>query len=298
VRDLIRVLRGRWPAIQLVLAPVRVQGEGAAAEIAAAIRAFSRYGGVDLVIVGRGGGSFEDLWAFNEEPVVRAIAESRLPVISAVGHEVDVTLADLAADVRAATPSHAAEIAVPERAEVARAVAGLATRLERAIRLELGERRQRLEAVIEKYGFRRVHDFFGLAQQRIDDARQRIGRAALRMLDDARARLTAAAARYGLREWPRHIGDLEERVRAFDARLGAAALDVAESRRRRLTACEDRLRALSPRLVLERGYCLARAADGTLVRGSERLSVGERLTLEFARGEADARIEEIRRGGE
>jgi exodeoxyribonuclease VII large subunit len=211
---------------------------------------------------------------------------------------VDVTLADLAADVRAATPSHAAEIAVPERAEVARAVAGLTTRLERAIRLELAERRQRLEAVIEKYGFRRVHDFFGLAQQRIDDARQRIGRAALRMLDDARARLTAAAARYGLREWPRHIGDLEERVRAFDARLGAAALDVAESRRRRLTACEDRLRALSPRLVLERGYCLARAADGTLVRGSERLSVGERLTLEFARGEADARIEEIRRGGE
>jgi exodeoxyribonuclease VII large subunit len=187
---------------------------------------------------------------------------------------------------------------VPERAEVARAVAGLTTRLERAIRLELAERRQRLEAVIEKYGFRRVHDFFGLAQQRIDDARQRIGRAALRMLDDARARLTAAAARYGLREWPRHIGDLEERVRAFDARLGAAALDVAESRRRRLTACEDRLRALSPRLVLERGYCLARAADGTLVRGSERLSVGERLTLEFARGEADARIEEIRRGGE
>jgi exodeoxyribonuclease VII large subunit len=298
VRDLIRVLRGRWPAIELVLASVRVQGEGAAAEIAAAIRAFSRYGGVDLVIVGRGGGSFEDLWAFNEEPVVRAIAESRLPVISAVGHEVDVTLADLAADVRAATPSHAAEIAVPERAEVARAVAGLTTRLERAIRLELAERRQRLEAVIEKYGFRRVHDFFGLAQQRIDDARQRIGRAALRRLDDARARLTAAAARYGLREWPRLIGDLEERVRGFDARLGAAALDVAETRRRRLSACEDRLRALSPRLVLERGYCLARAADGTLVRGSERLSVGERLTLEFARGEADARIEEIRRGGE
>ncbi|HEV2105843.1 MAG TPA: exodeoxyribonuclease VII large subunit, partial [Candidatus Eisenbacteria bacterium] len=118
VRDVVKVLRARWPGIGIVLAPVRVQGEGAAAEIAAAIERFNRHGGVDLLIVGRGGGSIEDLWAFNEEPVVRAIAGSRLPVISAVGHEVDVTLADLAADVRAATPSNAAELAVRDAAEV------------------------------------------------------------------------------------------------------------------------------------------------------------------------------------
>jgi exodeoxyribonuclease VII large subunit len=298
VRDLVRVLRGRWPAVRLVLAPVRVQGEGAAAEIAAAIQAFNRYGAVDLLIVGRGGGSLEDLWAFNEELVVRAIAESKLPVISAVGHEVDWTLADLAADVRAATPSHAAEIAVPERAEVARAVSAIASRLERALRQALSERRQRLDALVEKYGFRRIRDFFGLTQQRIDDARQRIGRALKRVLADARDRLAAVRGRYGLREWPRRIGDLGQRVDALHARLVATAAELAHARRRRVTACADRLRALSPRLVLERGYCLARAADGTLVRGTEALHVGERVTLEFASGEADARVEEIRRGGE
>ena len=298
VRDLVRVLRGRWPSIGLVLAPVRVQGEGAAAEIAAAIRAFNRHRGVDLLIVGRGGGSLEDLWAFNEEPVVRAIAESELPVISAVGHEVDWTLADLAADVRAATPSHAAEIAVPERAEVARTVAALGSRLERVLRQELAERRQRLESLVEKYGFRRIRDFFGLTQQRIDDARQRVGRALRRVLDDARARLAAVRGRYGLREWPRRVGELEERVAALHQRLAATAAEVAHARRRRVMAGVDRLRALSPRLVLERGYCLARAADGTLVRGTETLHVGQRVTLEFASGEADTRIEEIRRGGE
>ena len=297
VRDLVRVLRARWPSIGIVLAPVRVQGDGAAAEIAAAIRAFNRQALVDLLIVGRGGGSLEDLWAFNEEPVVRAIAESRIPVISAVGHEVDVTLADLAADVRAATPSHAAEIAVPERDEVARSVTTLSVRLDRAVRLALADAQARLEAVVEKYGFRRVRDFFGMSQQRVDDARVRIGRAIQRALEDARNRLAAAGARYGLREWPRRLGEIDERLRSLEARLSAAALDGAEARRRRLTACEDRLRALSPRQVLERGYCLARAADGTLVRASESLAVGERLTLEFARGEADARIEEIRRGG-
>src|SRR5439155_844154 len=191
VRDLVTVLRARWPSIGIVLAPVRVQGEGAAEEIAAAIERFNRFGRVDLLIVGRGGGSIEDLWAFNEEVVVRAIAGSTLPVISAVGHEVDWTLADLAADMRAATPSNAAEIAVRVRAEVA----------------------------------------------------------------------------------------------------------PLEARRARLAGPGDRLRALSPRLVLERGYCLARRGDGTLVRNAAGLAVGERLALEFARGEADARIEAVRPGG-
>src|SRR5439155_6557815 len=134
VRDLVTGLRSRWPPIALVLAPVRVQGEGAAAEIAAAIERFGRYGAVDLLIVGRGGGSLEDLWAFNEEIVVRAIAASRIPIISAVGHEVDWTLADFVADLRAATPSNAAELAVPARAEIARHVAALDLRAGRAVR--------------------------------------------------------------------------------------------------------------------------------------------------------------------
>src|SRR5262249_6110627 len=134
VRDIVNVLRRRWPAIQIVLAPVRVQGPGAAEEIARAVRDFNRYGRVDVLIVGRGGGSLEDLWPFNEELVVRAVAQSTLPIVSAVGHEVDWTLCDLAADVRAATPSAAAELVVPERREVLRHVAHLDQRLDAAAR--------------------------------------------------------------------------------------------------------------------------------------------------------------------
>ncbi len=253
VRDMIKVLRARWPSIRIVLAPVRVQGEGAAAEIAEAIARFDRYGGVDLLIVGRGGGSLEDLWAFNEESVVRAIAASRVPVISAVGHEVDWTLADLAADVRAATPSHAAEIAVSSRADVAQRVAALHARAQRAASQALATRRRALDSLVEKYGFRRIRDFFGLTQQRIDDARQRLVRSLGRALSERRLRVAGYA---------------------------------------------DRLRALSPRLVMERGYCLARSGDGTLVRAVEEFTIGQGITLEFARGEADARIEAVRPGGE
>lgn len=298
VQDLVRVLRARWPSIGLTLAPVRVQGEGAAAEIAAAIRAFNRRGGVDLLIVGRGGGSLEDLWAFNEEEVVRAIAGSGLPVISAVGHEVDVTLADLVADVRAATPTHAAQLAVPDRDEVARAVRALEARVMRATRHALTVRRQRLETLIAKFGFRRLRDFFGLQQQRVDDARLKIESAMRRRLEDARERLDAVRTRYGLREWPRRLIEHREELARLRARLAETGAEAMLARRRRLIAAMDRLRALSPRLVLERGYCLARASDGTLIRGAEALSVGDRVALEFARGGADARIEELRRGGE
>lgn len=152
VRDLVTVLRARWPGLGIVLAPVRVQGEGAAAEIAAAITRFNRYMKVDLLIVGRGGGSLEDLWAFNDEAVVRAIAGSRVPVISAVGHEVDWTLADLAADVRAATPSNAAEIAVRDHADVRHRVATLEGRAARGLQQGLAVRRRRLRELIDKYG--------------------------------------------------------------------------------------------------------------------------------------------------
>src|SRR5437867_82303 len=174
VRDLVKVLRARWPAIAIVLAPTRVQGPGAAEEIAAAIRRFNRYGRVDLLIVGRGGGSLEDLWAFNEEIVVRAIAASEIPVISAVGHEVDWTLADLAADLRAATPSNAAEIAVRDHREIAHRVAILLAKLKSAILRGLAARRQRLQAMIEQYGFRRQRDALGFLQQRIDDLAGRL----------------------------------------------------------------------------------------------------------------------------
>ncbi len=298
VRDLVKVLRARWPAIRIVLAPVRVQGAGAAEEIAAAIERFDRYGRVDLLIVGRGGGSLEDLWAFNEERVVRAIAACRLPVISAVGHEVDVTLADFAADVRAATPSNAAEIAVPSRVEVARRLEQARDRLARALASGLAERRRRLEALTARYGFRRQEEALGHLQQRVDELLERTRAAAGAGLARARARLVEIVSRYGLRAWPRTLAARRGEAGALREQLDAAAVQAALARRSRFAALADRLRALSPRLVLERGYCLVRAPDGTFVRAAAALSVGERLTIEFARGEADARVEDVRPGGD
>ena len=160
IRDIMKVLRSRWPSARVVLAPVRVQGTGAAVEIADAIRQFNRYGRVDVLIVGRGGGSIEDLWAFNEEPVARALAASAIPTISAVGHEVDWTLADLAADVRAATPSNAAELAVPDCTQILNSIESFDERARRAMRRKLEDHRQRLMHVTEKYGFERLHQLF------------------------------------------------------------------------------------------------------------------------------------------
>jgi exodeoxyribonuclease VII large subunit len=297
IRDIVQVLRARWPSVGIVLAPVRVQGEGAAAEIAEAIARFNRLGGVDVLIVGRGGGSIEDLWAFNEEPVVRAIAASAIPVVSAVGHEIDTTLADFAADRRAATPSNAAELVVPERAEVRRRVEALGARLGRAARERLGRLRQRFAAILAHYGFKRQRDVLDMHRQRVDDALERMRHALRGVLAARRDRLAAAASRYGLREYRRGVAARRAAVRALDGRLGGAAVAALHARRTRLHGIVARLAALSPRAVLERGYCLARRPDGTLLRAAESVAVGELLVLEFARGEAEARVETVRPGG-
>lgn len=168
LRDIYRVSKRRWPSVQLVLYPVQVQGEGAAEQIARGIDFFAEEYAVDVIIAGRGGGSMEDLWAFNEEPVVRAIAACPVPLISAVGHETDFTLADFAADVRAATPSQAAELAVPDRAEVKRQVENLTSQLIRQMRREIDLRRQRLDHVLQSRVMRQPQSMLAERRQRLD----------------------------------------------------------------------------------------------------------------------------------
>lgn len=168
LRDIYRVSKRRWPSVQLMLYPVQVQGEGAAEQIARGIDFFAEEYAVDVIIAGRGGGSMEDLWAFNEEPVVRAIAACPVPLISAVGHETDFTLADFAADVRAATPSQAAELAVPDRAEVKRQVENLTSQLTRQMRREIDLRRQRLDHVLQSRVMRQPQSMLAERRQRLD----------------------------------------------------------------------------------------------------------------------------------
>ncbi len=193
ITDIVAVLRRRWPAARVLLSPVRVQGEGAAAEIAEGIAAVGAAPGIEVVIVGRGGGSLEDLWAWNEEAVARAIAASPVPVVSAVGHERDVTLADLVADRRAATPSEAAELVVPDREEIARQVSDLGARLGRGVGETLSAARARLDAIAASYALRHPVERVRALAQRCDDLGERLSAAARVALRAAGDRLAAAA---------------------------------------------------------------------------------------------------------
>ncbi len=195
IRDILRVIGRRFPPAHVVLRPVRVQGEGAAAEIAQAIGEFNDWGGADVLIVGRGGGSLEDLWAFNEESVARAIHASRIPVISAVGHEIDVTIADLVADRRALTPSEAAEIVLPRLDDLTEALDGCRTRLAMALRGQLGLARAQLERLRASYGFRAPLERIRLHEQRLDDLANAAALALRRRTDSCRERLAGAAGR-------------------------------------------------------------------------------------------------------
>lgn len=191
IRDLVSVSFRRNPAVELILSPVRVQGEGAAKEIASAIEAFNRYGEVDLLIVGRGGGSLEDLWPFNEEVVARAVFASRIPVISAVGHEVDFSIADMVADLRAPTPSAAAEIAVPEAEEILSDLRESRFRMESALVNRIKSLRERLEWARKSRAFNRPYEISREYSQRVDEFRRRLETAAQAMMERRRARLNS-----------------------------------------------------------------------------------------------------------
>jgi len=286
IRDILHRLRDRF-ACHVVVWPVLVQGQGAAPQIAAALRGFSAIvpGGAvprpDLVIVARGGGSIEDLWAFNEEEVVRAIAASTIPVISAVGHETDTTLADFAADRRAPTPTAAAEMAVPVRAELAAALAELEARRHRAIARHLAQARERLDQRVRRLP--QPHALLAAQAQRLDDWGDRLRRSLGHRTDLAAAQLArhAGALRPAL---------LEARWRRETERLGAlrlrpeALLQRIATARGKIDALDRLRRSLDPEAPLLRGYVLVTDAAGAVVK-TRAVAAGEaELTLKFADG--------------
>lgn len=195
VRDIIKVLRRRMPSVRIVLSPCLVQGEGAAPDIIRALQRLDGWGGCDVIIIGRGGGSAEDLWAFNEEAVARAVVAAKTPIVSAVGHEVDVSICDLVADARAATPSEAAEAVVPDMRESARRVRDLRLGLARALRRQVRESRTRLAALARSAVFRRPMDLVRERQQRVDEVRDRLGRSVRDNLTDAEKRMALLGIR-------------------------------------------------------------------------------------------------------
>lgn len=261
LRDMLNILGRRFPNLYILLAPVPVQGEGAAAEIAAAVDLLNARGGLDVLIVGRGGGSLEDLWAFNEEVVARAIARSRLPVISAVGHEIDFTISDFVADVRAPTPSAAAELVVREKAEFEETLNRLGLRLGRALRQRALELRNRLLKMERSYVFREPRHLVRQHRQRLDRLGLAMRHESVSLLQRRQQKLDELTLRC------RH------RATAWRDGLGQEVRRLA-----------GQLKALSPQAVLERGFSITQQADGRILHDAAAVKAGERLTTRLARG--------------
>ena len=290
-RDLVRVLGQRWPVAEVYLWPAQVQGAGAAESIVRGIRGLDGLGAFDVLVVGRGGGSLEDLWAFNEESVARAIAECATPVVSAVGHEVDFTIADFVADVRAATPTHAAELVTPDRGEVS-------AHLRRDARVLRGRLEERLRSLRLRYLSLAKDRAFLLPETSIRTGRLDLDRlsdrlqAALRApTEEGRARLRAAAERLadsGLElELERRRSCLRELGRRMERRQEFAVSDG----RRRLELSGARLRALGPDAVLARGYGIVRSREGRVLRNAADTKAGAEILVRLSRGELECRVE-------
>lgn len=290
IHDILTVLKRRHASLEVLIMPVRVQGEGAADEIAAAIRDFNLYRNVDVLIVGRGGGSMEDLWAFNEEPVAHAISASRIPVISAVGHEVDFTIADFVADLRATTPSAAAEMVVRSREELESELRHLSSRLFSALERGLDGRREKTTGLM-----RALKDpslLVGHLVQRVDDLSSRLDGSMLRCIGACRERLSGIIQRLQLRSPAVEVERCRERIMILFAGMEKAVFRVIDANRERAAVNGARLQALSPLATLERGYCIARRhPDGDLVRDSRQLEMGDRLDLTFRFGTATCVVE-------
>jgi exodeoxyribonuclease VII large subunit len=291
IRDMLHGFAERFPT-RVIVWPVRVQGDTCAAEVAAAINGFNailpggRIARPDVLIVARGGGSLEDLWGFNEEIVVRAVAASGIPIISAVGHETDWTLIDLVADARAPTPTKAAEWAVPKFAELAENTSKCGSRLTTAARRMLQQSRAHLKAATR--GLPRLEDVLALPRQRFDACEKRLGRALLANARAHHTRYARVSAR--LRPTPimQRIAVCGERAGVLQARAAQALRNGLVARRRQLEGYDKLLGTLSYQSVLQRGFALVRDADGRAVRSASAVQPGDRLDLEFGDGRVEA----------
>ncbi len=316
IRDILNILGRRFPNLHVLLAPVRVQGEGAALEIAAAVDLLNARGGLDVLIVGRGGGSLEDLWCFNEEVVARALARSRLPIISAVGHEIDFTISDFVADLRAPTPSAAAELLIGNKEDFVMQLRRQGARLAGALKTQMLELRNRLTAAAGSYVFREPQNLVRRSRDRIEALRaamagelrnaaqqrsQQVDELGLRMqhqielrraacrqsLQDANPRM-ARALRTATQRTALHTQELQLRLgHGMSTARAAAAQDL-----RRVAA---QLNALSPLAVLERGFSLTRLAGGAIIRDAADALVGTRIETRLAQGTLESKVTDVRK---
>jgi exodeoxyribonuclease VII large subunit len=295
LRDLCRVLHRRYPNLEVLVYPAQVQGDVAAAEIVKGIQVMNRLAreqAFDVLIVTRGGGSLEDLWPFNEESVARAIATSAIPVMSAVGHEVDFTIADFVADIRAPTPSAAAEMVVRNKEEFRERVVNLASRLARASRHRVLELRARVDRISTHQAFLAVLHAVETRAQRVDDAERRARTSVDRRISRLRQHVSGLSARLSARRVDRRLGEARTRLAELTARIEAAERSRLHRARRAFAETASKLDALSPLSVLGRGYSLTWSAQGKLLRSSDDVAVGDAVRVDLARGRLHCRVED------
>lgn len=291
VRDVLSVLRRRFPLVEVEILPVPVQGDAAAAQIVRMLQAAGRAGRHDALLLTRGGGSLEDLWAFNDEALARAIAASPIPVVSAVGHEVDVTLADFAADLRAPTPSVAAELLVPDRADVAARLRALARRLRALQAHRLREAAQRADRAALRLQALRPQARLEALRRRQDEALRRLH--ATWREDDLlrRARLRHAAAVLRAARPQRRLAQLRERLHALAPRPQAATVHLLQRHALHLQGLARSLEAVSPLATVGRGYAILLRDDGRAVRSVADARPGDRLEARLRDGRLRVRVE-------
>jgi len=284
VRDVVRILRRRFHNVHLTLFPVRVQGDGAALEIVRALQYFNRQQSVDVLILARGGGSLEDLWAFNEEAVARAIAQSVIPVISGVGHETDFTIADFVADVRASTPSAAAELVVNTRREFDKHVADLRQTLLDQMRYRILVLSRRVHELGARRGFRRPLDLLHQQRQRADELTSRLAHALRANLALSTKRFNVAHKRIVAFDFRMKIAAVRLRLEKLQLELAARSDRALRQKRERLDRLRLQLHERSPLRVLERGYAIATDSSGQILRSATQVAVGDAVNLRLLNG--------------
>jgi exodeoxyribonuclease VII large subunit len=290
LRDILNILRRRHHTANVLIYPAQVQGEAARVEVSAGIRYFNRAGSVDVIIVARGGGSAEDLAAFNHEGLARTIASSRLPVISAVGHETDFTIIDFVADLRAPTPSAAAELVIRSRQEVEDHAESLRQRLLRAMRYRLLSDRQALTDLAHHGAFLRMRDAINQHQQKLDDLKYRMERGERQILERHRRRWELAAAAVRHYDVRRMLSGIRKELRGGVGALTTGIRAVLIEKQSRLDQVSGRLEALSPLAILERGYALVFDSSGRLLKAAGQVEVGDEISARLAQGTVTASV--------
>ncbi len=290
VRDVVRILTRRFPNVHLTLFPVRVQGAEAAGEIVEALRYFHKKQAADVILLVRGGGSMEDLWSFNEESVARAIAACEIPVISGVGHETDFTIADFVADVRASTPSAAAELVVQTRREFDNHVSDLQADLASLMRYRLLDLNGRVHALRGRPGFRRPLDLLRQRRQRADDLTARVAQGLRGRLDQSRKRFSLAQLKIVSFDFRMKIAALRLRLQKRGTDLGTRAERILRVKRERWERLTLQLQERSPLKVLERGYAIATDAAGNVLRSVDSVSAGDLISVRLMDGKLDSQV--------